>query len=50
MLSSEGNQNGEKRTIVLISKKTTLHVQHTYIVHFFAVVLHDHKVKVPQTF
>ena len=42
MLSSEGNENGEKTTIGLISKKATLHVQHTFFVHFFAVVLHDY--------
>ena len=45
MLSGEGNENGEKTTIGLISKKATLHVQHTFFVHFFAVVLHDHNVK-----
>ena len=28
MLSGEGSQNGERTTIGLISKKTTLHVQH----------------------
>ena len=27
-------------------KKATLHVQHTFFVHFFAVVLYDFKVKV----
>ena len=48
MLSGEGNKNGEK-TIGLISKKATLHVQHTFFVHFFAVVLHDHNVKLPET-
>ena len=36
MLSGEGNENGEKTTICLISKKATLHVQHTFFVHFFA--------------
>ena len=36
MLSGEGSQNGERTTIGLISKKTTLHVQHTFFVHFFA--------------
>ena len=41
MLSDEGIKNGEKTTIGLISKKETLHVQHT----FFAVVLHDYNVK-----
>ena len=50
MLSGEGNENGEKTTIGLISKKATLHVQHTFFVHFFAVVLHDHNVKLPETF
>ena len=42
MLSGEGNA-GERRktTIGLISKRATLHVQHTFFVHFFAVVLHD---------
>ena len=50
MLSGEGNENGEKTTIVLISKKATLHVQHTFFAHFFAVVLHDCNVKLPETF
>ena len=46
MLSGEGNA-GERRktTIDLISKRATLHVQHTFFVHFFAVVLHDYNVK-----
>ena len=39
MLSGEGNQNGETTAKDLISKKATLHVQHTFFVHFFAVVL-----------
>ena len=38
MLSGEGNENGEKTTIGLINKKTTLHVQYTVFVHFFTVV------------
>ena len=49
MLSGEGNENGEKKTIGLISKKATLHVQHAFFVHFFAVVLHDCYVKLPET-
>ena len=49
MLSGEGNENDEKTTIGLISKKATLHVQHTFFVHFFAVVLHDYDVKLPET-
>ena len=28
-------------------QKTTLHVQHTFFVHFFPVVLHDYNVKLP---
>ena len=39
----------KKKEIGLISKKTTLHVQHTFFVHFFAVVLHDYNVKLPET-
>ena len=43
MLGSEGNENGKKTktTIGLTSKKATLHVQHFFFVHSFAVVLHD---------
>ena len=48
MLSGEGNENGEKTKISLISKKATLHVGHTFFVHFFAVVLHDYNVKLPE--
>ena len=35
MLSGEGNENGVKTTMGLISKKATLHVQKTFFVHFF---------------
>ena len=54
MLSGEGNENVKKKTAIgLFSKKTTLHVQHTFfsffLVHFFPVVLHDHNVKLPKT-
>ena len=50
MLSGEGNTGEQwKTTIGLISKKATLHVQHTFFVHFFAVVLHDYNVKLPET-
>ena len=46
MLSGEGNAGERwKTTIGLISKKATLHVQHTFFVHFFAVVFHDYDVK-----
>ena len=51
MLSGEGNAGERwKTTIGLISKKATLHVQLTFFVYFFAVVLHDYNVKLPKTF
>ena len=34
MLSGEGHENDEKTTIGLISKKATLHVQHTFFCTF----------------
>ena len=53
MLSGEGNAGERwKTTIGLISKKATLHVQHTFttfFVHFFAVFLDDYNVKLPET-
>ena len=48
MRSGEDNENGEKTKIGLISKKATLLVQHTFFAHFFAVVLHDYNVKLPE--
>ena len=39
----------QNKNIGVISKDTTLHVQHTIFVHFFAVVLHDYNVKLPET-
>ena len=49
MLSCEGNENDEKTKIgLIIAKKATLHVQHTFLVHFSAVVLHDYNVKLPE--
>ena len=49
MLSGEGKEKGENTAIGLISKKAILHVQHTFFVHFFVVVLHDYNVKLPET-
>ena len=51
MLSGDGNKNSKKKkkTGLIRKKKTTLHVQHTFFVHFFAVVLHDYNVKLPET-
>ena len=48
MLSGERNKNGEKTKIGLISKKATLHVQPTFFVLFFPLVLHDYNVKLPE--
>ena len=46
MLNGDGNENGKKQISRLRSnEKTTLHVQHSFFVNFFAVVLHDHNVK-----
>ena len=51
MLSGDGNENGKKKKQqqVLIGKKATLHVQHTFFVHFFAFVLSDYDVELPET-
>ena len=50
MLSGERKpDNSEKTTIGLISKTATFHLQHTFFVHFFAAVLHDHNVPLPET-
>ena len=49
MLSGEGNENGEKTTVGLISKKATFYLQHTFFVHLFAVVLLDCNIKLPET-
>ena len=38
MLNVDSNDNGEKKS-TLTSKKTSLHVQHTFFVHFFAIAV-----------
>ena len=38
MLNVDSNDNGEKKS-TLTSKKTSLHVQHTFFVHFFATAV-----------
>ena len=51
MLSGESNAGERwKTTIGHISKNISLHVQHTFFVHFFAVVLHDCNAKLLETF
>ena len=37
----------KKKKIGVISKKATLHVQHTFFEHFFAVALQNYNVKLP---
>ena len=50
MLSGKGNAGERGKTAIgLISKKSTLHVQHTFFVHLFAFVLHYYNVKRPET-
>ena len=49
MLRGDGNENGEKTTIGPISKKVTLHVQHTFFVHFLVVVLYDYNLTLSET-
>ena len=44
MVSGDGNENRQKKSVGLIRKNTTLHVQHTFFVHFSTVVLHDYNV------
>ena len=50
MVSDEDNAGERwKTTTGLISKKAILHVQPTFFVQFFAVVLRDLNVKLPET-
>ena len=50
MLSGEGNAGERwKTTIGLISKKATLHVQHTFLYIFLPLFLHDYNMKLPET-
>ena len=49
MLSGEGNKNGEKTTIGLISKQAICTCSTLFFVHFFAVVLHDYNAKLAET-
>ena len=51
MLSGESNAGERwKTTIGLISKKNNFACAAHFFVHFFAVVLHDYNVKLPETF
>ena len=48
MQSGDGNKNSQKKSVGLISKETNLHLQHTFYVNFFAIVLHDYNEKLPE--
>ena len=49
MLSGDGNENSQK-TVGLISQKNNFaRAAHFFFGHFFAVVLHDDNVKLPET-
>ena len=48
-ISGERNENSEKTTIGLISKKALCSCSTLFFVHFFAVVLHDCNVNIPET-
>ena len=48
MINSDGKRERQKKSVDLISKKTTtttLHLQHTFLVNFFDAVLHDYIFK-----
>ena len=49
MLIGEGNENGKKPAIGLISKKNNFSRAAHFFVDFFAVALHDYNVKLPET-
>ena len=48
MISGKGNENDEKNNRSDWQKNNFARVAH-FFVHFFAVVLHDHNVKLPET-
>ena len=49
MLTKRLRQRKQQKKKISKKKKTSLDVQHTFFVHFFAVVLHDDSVKLPET-
>ena len=48
-ISGEGNEISEKTTMSLITKKALCSCSTLISVHFFAVVLHDCNVNIPET-
>ena len=50
MLSGDRNENaGQKKSVGLITKKTSSHAQDTFLYISFAVVLAEFNVKLPKT-
>ena len=50
ILLKQGNKNGEKKKSNRSNlQENNLHVQYTFLYIFFAVVLHDYNVKLPET-
>ena len=51
MSSSKGNENNQEKNhqVQLAPQKITMHVQHTFFVRFFAIVLHE-ITQLPETF
>ena len=48
MLSGDSNDNGQKNQWVLLAKNNFARAAH-FFVYFFAVVLHNYNVKLPET-
>ena len=48
MLSGEGKENGQNKSVGLISKKKNFARAADFFVHFCVVVLHDHNEKLGQ--
>ena len=44
MLTGDGNEKCNKKSIGLKSEKKSLYVQHIFV-HFFVIVLHDFNVR-----
>ena len=48
MLSGDSNDNGQNNQWVLLAKNNFARAAH-FFVYFFAVVLHNYNVKLPET-
>ena len=47
--SCNAKRRRQRRRTGKNNNRSVLHVQHTFFVHFFAVVLHGYTVKLPET-